>query len=293
MYRGRALVALGRYGDATATLAPIVASLSGDRARERLELPVFPAVFARSHLVTALIEQGRFAEAEQHAAEALVVAEAVDHPDTLFWAWQTLGLVPLARGAPQLALAPLERAVEICRTHELPVYEPFAVSALVLAQAIMDRAPAAVAALRPIVEQARSRRQALSLGQYLLRLGEVSILAGAAGAARAAADEALDLARRHAMRGTEAYALRLRAESAADASAQAAADDYGEALAIARTLDMPPLEARCALGLGTLAASRGDQHDARRQLGAAADLFRALVMPYWLARAEAALAGLG
>jgi transcriptional regulator with AAA-type ATPase domain/tetratricopeptide (TPR) repeat protein len=294
MYRGRALVALGQYGEAVTTLAPIVAVLSGDRARERLGLPVLPAVFARSHLVSALVEQGRFAEAERHAAEALAIAEAAQHPDTLFWGWLTVGLVPLTRGAVDATLDPLEQAVAVCRTHDLPIYEPFAASAVALAQALGGRPAEAVATLRPIVEQGRRRRQALSLGQYLVRLGEASILAGWSAEARLAADEAVDLARHHAMRGMEAHALRLRAESAQRGApaAREPADDYGDALVIARALDMPPLEARCLLGLGSLAAARGDRDAARGQLGTAAQQFTALAMPYWLAQARAQLEAL-
>jgi tetratricopeptide (TPR) repeat protein len=286
MYRGRALVALGQFGGAAATLAPIVAGLSGERARQRLGLPVLPSVFARSHLVSALLEQGRFDEAARHAREALDIAEAVEHPDTLFWAWQTVGLVPLARGMPEAALAPLEQAVGVCRAHELPIYEPFAASAAAWARALLGEAPAAVKALRPIVEQARRRRQVLSLGQYLVRLGEAALLAGEPAEARACAEEAVALARRHGMRGTEAYALRLRAECTPDG-------DDTDAFHLARALDMPPLQARCLLDLGLRAATRGERDEARRRLQEACDRLRALGMAWWLARAEAALTALG
>jgi uncharacterized protein HemY len=53
---------------------------------------------------------------------------------------------------------------------------------------------------------------------------------------------------------------------------------------------MRPLVAHCHLGLGTLYAKAGRQEQARAELAAAIDLYRAMDMTFWLPQAEATLA---
>ena len=53
---------------------------------------------------------------------------------------------------------------------------------------------------------------------------------------------------------------------------------------------MRPLVAHCHLGLGTLYARTGQREQARAELSAAIDLYRAMDMTFWLPEAEAALA---
>ena len=48
--------------------------------------------------------------------------------------------------------------------------------------------------------------------------------------------------------------------------------------------------AHCHLGLGTLYAKTGQREQARAELSAAIDLYRAMDMTFWLPQAEAALA---
>ena len=53
---------------------------------------------------------------------------------------------------------------------------------------------------------------------------------------------------------------------------------------------MRPLQAHCHRGLGTLYATTGQQEQARAELAAAIDLYRAMDMTFWLPQTEAALA---
>jgi hypothetical protein len=55
---------------------------------------------------------------------------------------------------------------------------------------------------------------------------------------------------------------------------------------------MRPLVAHCHLGLGTLYANLGRPEQARTELTAAIELYRAMDMTFWLPRTEAALAPL-
>jgi len=113
------------------------------------------------------------------------------------------------------------------------------------------------------------------------------------------AADALPLARRgHQLtqfvrsRGVEGWALRLVGEveaSQASPLVTEAQATYRQALARAEELGMRPLQGRCRLGLGLVHRTAGRPEEAEAELRAAAETFRALAMPYWLARAEAEL----
>jgi Flp pilus assembly protein TadD len=66
--------------------------------------------------------------------------------------------------------------------------------------------------------------------------------------------------------------------------------DLHRALALADALGMRPLEAHCRRGLGTLYARTGPREQARAELSTTIDLYRAMVMTFWLPQAEAELA---
>jgi hypothetical protein len=59
---------------------------------------------------------------------------------------------------------------------------------------------------------------------------------------------------------------------------------------MAEALNMRPLQAHCHLSLGTLYAMTSQREQARAELSAAVDLYRAMEMTFWLPQAEAALA---
>ena len=129
----------------------------------------------------------------------------------------------------------------------------------------------------------------------LTHVGDACLEAGRLADARAAAEEALKLARAHGERGDEAWILHLvggidAAEHAGDV--ELAAVGFGQALALAETLEMRPLQARCGLGLGALYRRAGWPALARAHLERAIALLRATGMTFWLAPAEALLADL-
>ena len=66
--------------------------------------------------------------------------------------------------------------------------------------------------------------------------------------------------------------------------------DYRQALALAESLGMRPLQAHCHLGLGTLYAKAVMRDQARAELSTAIELYRAMEMTFWLPQAEAAMA---
>ena len=90
----------------------------------------------------------------------------------------------------------------------------------------------------------------------------------------------------------EAYALRLLGEIAAHSvppEVEPAEAFYRQALALADELGMRPLLAHCHYGLGILYNRIGRPEQARTELSAAIELYRAMEMTFWLERAEIAL----
>jgi transcriptional regulator with AAA-type ATPase domain/tetratricopeptide (TPR) repeat protein len=295
MYLGRAYQALGDYRRAIEGFGRIVASLTGDLMREHLGLPVLPAVFSRSHLAACQAEVGRFVEGAGHAEDAVRLAEATTHPDTLLWAYWGVGLVYLGQGVAAPAADVLERALALCRTHDLPVYVPRVTSALCLALALGGRAAEAIPLLERAVADAAARKQAASYPQILFRLGEVNLLADRIGDAERAARQALDLFQQQGDRGHEGHALRLLADIAcrrSPADRETADALYRQSLALAEQLGMRPLAARCHLGLGSLNRQRGESGEARDHLTAATREFKDMGMALWLARAQTEQAAL-
>jgi tetratricopeptide (TPR) repeat protein len=131
------------------------------------------------------------------------------------------------------------------------------------------------------------------LAYRVASLSEVCRLAGRGEEAWQHARQALDLARQHKERGNEAFALHqlgvVHTHADPPDVVQAAAH-YQQALALAVELDMHPLQAHCHRGLGTLYAMTGQREQARAELSAAIDLYRAMEMAFWLPQAEAVLA---
>jgi tetratricopeptide (TPR) repeat protein len=132
-------------------------------------------------------------------------------------------------------------------------------------------------------------------GKHLLVawLSEVCRLAGRGEEAWQHAHQALGLARRFRDRGDEAHALHqvggVQAHADPPDVAQAKAH-YQQALILAEALGLRPLVAHCHRGLGTLYAATGQREQARTELAAAIDLYRAMNMTFWLPQTEAALA---
>ena len=121
-------------------------------------------------------------------------------------------------------------------------------------------------------------------------LGEANLLAGDVEAAARRAAEALDLSRRYGQRGWEAWALRLQGDvAAARGNANEATTRFHDAIALADPRGMRPLLAHCRSGLGQVHALRGNRGAARDAITAALAEYRAMAMPYWIVRAEAAL----
>ena len=103
----------------------------------------------------------------------------------------------------------------------------------------------------------------------------------------------LEYFRTYQERGNEVYALRLLGDIATHRDppeVEEAEASYRQAMTLASELGMRPLLAHCHLGLGSLYAKTGQRQQARAELSAAIELYRAMEMTFWLPQTEAALA---
>jgi len=129
-----------------------------------------------------------------------------------------------------------------------------------------------------------------------ISLSEAYLLAGREADARAAAQRALGLARKHKERGYETYTLRLLGEIAAredPLDIGKAEDHYRQALALAEALGMRPLIAHCRVGLSKLYRRTGNNEKAKTHLANGVAMMREMEMGVWLENAEAELRKLG
>jgi tetratricopeptide (TPR) repeat protein len=282
----------GDYRGTEQACRQLVQSLQGDRTRERIGVAVFPTVDSRAFLARALAERGVFDEGDAHGHEAIRMAEALDHPNSIIWACLGLAYLKNLRGDLSQVARLLERAIAQCRDWDIMFYTPIAMASLGHVYAWSGRLEEGISWL----QQALTTYESAGLGVFhslsVVQLGEAYLLVDQIEAARACAARAVMLARERGERGQEAWALRLLGDIASrhDRPDVATAEaHYGAAMALASELGMRPLQAHCRRGLGTLYAKIGRLEQARAELSIAIDLYRAMQMTFWLPQAEAAL----
>jgi transcriptional regulator with AAA-type ATPase domain/tetratricopeptide (TPR) repeat protein len=292
LHMASAYHAMGEYGRAIECLTTNLVSLESVLPPRSLGAGGNNSVASRAKLSHCLAELGSFAEGITHGAEAIRMAEALDHPFTCAIAYGDVGYLYLRQGDVPKAIAVLERGVELCQVWQIQLLFPYAVSLLGAAYVLSGRVVEALPLLMQALEQAIAMETVIYQAFCRLLLGEAQMLAGRLAEAHALTDRALALARAHHERGHEDYALRLLGDIAArrdPPKVEQAEAHYGQALALAQELDMRPLQAHCHLGLGTLYAKIGRREPARAELSIATALYRSMDMTFWLPQAEAAL----
>ena len=274
----------------------LMQSLEGHPARERFGVAIFPAVLCRVWLAFALGERGLFDEGDAHGHEAIRVAEALDSPYSLGWAFLGLAQLQSPRGEMNQAAWLFERAVAQCRDWNFTLLSPMAMAPLGHAYAWSGRLEEGVSWLQQAVTAYKFAgigwRHSISVAQ----LGEAYLLADRAEDARVCADRAVTLARERGERGYEAWSLRLLGEVASHHSrpdVATAEAHYGAAMALASELEMRPLVAHCHLGLGTLYRRTGKREQPHEHLSTATTMYREMDMQFWLQKAEKEMCQLG
>ncbi len=286
---GYAYCAIGDYRRAIRLHQEALASPEPAKVPARAGLAL---VTARAQLAWCAAQLGEFAQGIAWGEEGLRIAEAANHPFSIVAVCWGLGYLYLIRGDPARAVAVLQRGVAVSQEWQVPL-ERLSVTAVlgyayVLAGRIADGLPLLEGAVAEADRIGLMREQA----RRITWLGEAYLHAGRGPEAIAWAERALTAARQHQERGNEAWALRLLGEIAVHpepANVDQAEEYYRDALALAEELRMRPLQAHCHLRLGTLYQRIGRRDQAQAELAAASEMYRAMDMAFWLARAEAEL----
>jgi class 3 adenylate cyclase/tetratricopeptide (TPR) repeat protein len=293
IHLGMAYHDMGDYPRAVESLGWNVANLQGDLLSERAGTNGSIAASSRAFLSYCHAELGAFTEGLAMAEEGLRLAETVNYPFTQVEACYGVSVVYLRQGDVPRAIPLLERAVGLCQDWHIPLFVPWLTAALGVAYALAGRVDAGLVLAEQGVEQAAAGSNPRSLAPAIACLSEAYLLAGRLEEARQRAGQACDLARQYTQRGNQARALWLLGESTARQAfpeVEPAAGHYRQALALAETLGMRPLQAHCHRGLGTLYATTGQRQQARAALSAALALYRAMDMTFWLPQTQEALA---
>jgi class 3 adenylate cyclase/tetratricopeptide (TPR) repeat protein len=295
-YLGEVYAAQGDYHRALDYFGQAAAFFNGARRYERFGHVILPAVYSRVSFAWCHAELGTFSEGRALGEEGLRIAEAAAHPASLMYACWGGGLLALRQGDAPRALSLLERAVSLCQELAFSLYFPMMAVTLGEAYTFSERITDAVPLLTQAIEQSTAVENVYFETFCRVSMGAAQILAGHLEEAHTLAERVLAQARAHQERGHEAYALRLLGEIAArrePPECESAVAHYQQALALAETLGMRPLQAHCHRGLGTLYAATGQREQARAELSTAMEMYRDMTMTFWLLQTEAALAQAG
>jgi len=283
----------GAYRDAVVAAERNVARLGEGLVGERFDLPLFPSVYSRTILASALSELGDFERASAVGEEAIRIATALDHPYSLAYAYLGVGAVHLRRTTFAEGVAVLETALEHCHAAGLAAVSTLAAAAFIGCAA---NVPGHIERAREVLD--RATQEAADRGEPLVfwlktaGRAEVTLRAGRADEALPLAREGVELLRFIRNEGHEGWALLVLADTLAELAAPDAVATYQTAIEHAGRLGMRPLEARGRLGLGERYLTLGGIDEARAELAAAAGLGASLGMPLVLDRARRALSRL-
>jgi len=285
---------LGQYDQAVGVLEQAL-SLIGDRKYELFGTTGIVSVICRAWLIRGLAQLGKFSEGLSVGEEAIQTALERNHPYSIVYAYYALGVLLLLKGDFEKGVEVLTRGLEVCESADIPVQRPLVTSFLGSAYAFVGRCNEAVQLLdRAVEDTAGSQR----MGGQALRMACVSagyMVTGRHEAAETFAGRGLELSRESKDQGSQAWLLCILGNLASRRSplkTELVKTNYATALSLAQELGMRPLQAHCHLGLGDVFAQVSDRSKACAELLEAAELYRVMSMPFWLSKAEAALAEL-
>ena len=253
---------------------------------------VAPAsVYARSWLVISLAELGRFAEAAEHAAEAIRLAEPTHHAYTIGLAHRAAGTLHLLAGDWSKARALLDHTIAVLRAANVVLSLPPTMAGSAWAVAQVGEVSEALNRLRD-AEQVIERGGMRRAWDYQ-SLGRACLLMGRLDEARRYSDRAVELL--SSQPGGAAHALHLLGDVATHPhqfNPESGETYYSKALALAEPRGMRPLVAHCHLGLGKLYRRTDKREQAREHLTTATTMYCEMGMTYWLEKAETEMAEL-
>jgi class 3 adenylate cyclase/tetratricopeptide (TPR) repeat protein len=273
-----------------------LATLPADWVYEFLANAVPPSVMDRNWLIQSLAQLGRFGEAATCAAEAIRLADATRHTNTVAHAHYAAGVLHLLQGDWTNARTFIEHPIAAYRAGNVVMVRRSAIcsSSWVLAQLGEEREA-----------QSRFREGEQLLERYAVTgvvgyrswtihsLGRACLLLGRLDEAQGLGEHAIESHPEHV--GIAAHSLHLLGDIATHPDrfdAESGEAHYREALTLAEPRGMRPLVAHCHLGLGKLYRRTDQREQAREHLTSATAMYREMDMRFWLAQAEAELGGL-
>ena len=279
-YIGLAHHLLGEYDDAQAAYAGCARALErvyGGYVLGAARWNV--AVLCGAWRILPLAERGAFAAAFEYGRTARHVANNADDPYAVVTVGYCLAYLHCLIGEFDRAIPLLERAVSLARERDITNWLPQVTGYLGHAYAQSGRIEEGLELLGRAMEVYAETQAGPFRSLLTVHRAAAQLRAGRTDAALSLAYEGLALAREHGERGHEAWALRLLGEIAAHSGASGAGEAeryYAEASALAGSLGMRPLLARCRFELGRVLARAGETDRARAYLNVAVALYRDL-----------------
>lgn len=293
-YLGQAHYYRGEYARVIELATENLAALPPEWVHEFLGGSQPPSVNDRFRLLVSLAHLGRFAEAADHEAETIRLAEAMCHAYTVGVAYYASGTLHLVKGEWAKARALIERQIAVLRAGNVVGELPTALAYSARALAYLGDASAALDRCREAQRLLEDRSgERAGTGWIYCSLGRARLLLGQLAEARRLAQGAVESASDRTDFLPDALQLAGDVAIHPDGfDAERGKACYTDALALAERRGMRPLVAHCHLGLGTLHARAGQGEDATRQLRTAAAMYRDMDMSIWLEQAVAELEGL-
>jgi class 3 adenylate cyclase/tetratricopeptide (TPR) repeat protein len=292
---GEVLLLAGQFGACVAMQRRSIELLQGELQYQRFGMTGLPAAFSRGITAFCLAELGEFAEARAGSAEAIHLAQEINHPYTLEMVFLYDGFLHLTQGHLQEAVASLRQAIDLCTAWNFPVLLITATARLGYAHVLSGCVELGL----PLLEQATA--QADAAGRHyehptiVAWLAHAYLLAGRLEEGVKEAKRAYELAEASKQQAKIAHTLRILGEmhSAGDSSQLEEAKRYFvRALHLAIELGMRPLQAHCHLGLSRVYGRQNLVADSKEHITEAVWLYKTLEMGSWLREAERQLSDL-
>ena len=272
----------GEYERVVELATDNLAALPADWVYEFFGSSQPPSVNDRFWLLVSLAQLGRFAEAAEHEAEAIRLAEPTHHAYTVGLAYYAAGTLHLLKGDWAKARSLIERGIAVLRTGNIVGELPTALAYSAWALAQLGEASEALNRLREgeqLLEGQSARGRVGADGWAYLFAG--SRLSAARPARRGAAPRRP----RGRIRSGRLEFVPTRCTCSATSRPiptgsmpSAARPTTAEALALAEPRGMRPLIAHCHLGLGKLYARTGKREQANEHLATATTMYREMDM---------------
>jgi tetratricopeptide (TPR) repeat protein len=281
----------GEYGRAVELATSNLAALPTEWIYEYFGANAPPSVNDRCWLVVSLAQLGRFAEAAEHVAEAIRLAEPTQHATTVGLTYRAAGMLHLIKGDWAQARSLSEHGFAVFKTGNVAIQLPSALAASAWALAQLGEANEALNQIG-LAEQVIARFATTGIVGHLAwsyqALGRAALRLGRLDEARRLADRAVEFSPRHP--GFAAYAMHLLGDIATHPErfdADSGMARYREALTLAEPRGMRPVVAHCHLGLGVLCGRIDKRDRAREHFTTARKMYREMDMRFWLERVRA------